>query len=243
MPCRLAWPLAIEGTHLQRACSVLCTKPDRPTTSSINHPSTRPHVHGRPSTVHTSHTSTSSSICRPFVSCTLLPRHQHCQLPLHFLSLVSISSEQQIRWPTLIFQDTTRRLVSPRSWVVHGDGLDRGLSCDTRPPRPSRPELSQNPPVACRPDHHDPLDAAAPPLSSQLRHRPGMRRAIAHALGPQRAPIPPSPSPCPRPHARTPCTLQWTSHQAPQMARPTPQPTPRPSSPRSPANPLPAQQP
>lgn len=52
MPCRLAWPLALEGTHLQRACSVLCTKPDRPTTSSINHPSTRPR-----STFHRPHTT------------------------------------------------------------------------------------------------------------------------------------------------------------------------------------------
>lgn len=243
MPCRLAWPLALEGTRLQRACSVLCTKPARPTTSSINHPSTRPRsTFHRPHTPHV-HVLVHLSSARLLHPPPTPPGHQHCQLPLHFLSLVSISSEQQIRWPTLIFQDTTRRLVSPRSWVVHGDGLDRGLSCDTRPPRPSRPELSQNPPVACRPDHHDPLDAAAPPLSSQLRHRPGMRRALAHALGPRRAPIPPSPSPCPRPHARTPCTLQWTSHQAPQMARPTPQPTPRPSSPRSPANPLPAQQP
>lgn len=115
------------------------------------------------------------------------------------------------------------------------------VGCDTHDPRDHRGQNSRKTPVACRPDHHDPLDAAAPPLSSQLRHRPGMRPR------PRPRPRPPT---CPhsslaftlpaRPHA---CTLQWTSHQAPQMARPTPQPAPRPSSPRSPANPLPAQQP
>lgn len=227
---RLAWPLALEGTRLQRAA--FCAP--NPTNDIIHQ-----------SPVHTSmvhcppHTSTSSSTCRPFVSCILLPRHQHCQLPLHF------------PLPHLDQQRATNR-VGDFDLPRHDSaaGLSRSgwstatatawiVGCDTHDPRDHRGQNSRKTPVACRPDHHDPLDAAAPPLSSQLRHRPGMR--------PRPRPRPPT---CPhlslaftlpaRPHA---CTLQWTSHQAPQMARPTPQPAPRPSSPRSPANPLPAQQP